>query len=102
MTRSQITLFCFGFVAATCQGAIGEAQAAATKHHAASRSTAEKSPYVQQCAAIWPQYLSASISDGIEMDDPLNSADIVNLKQAFNLVCLSKGPDAPEIQGMLH
>ena len=98
MTKGQITFVCFAFLAAAGQGLTVEARASATKHHAA----AGKSPYAAQCAAIWPRYLSASISDGNEMDDPLSPADIKNLKQAFNLVCGSKGPDAPEIQTMLH
>ena len=102
MTRWQMTWFCFAFVAATCQGLIVEARAGNIKHHAASRSAAKKSPYAQQCAAVWPQYLRADISDGIEMDDPLSPADIANSKQAFFQICLSKGPGAPEIQGMLH
>jgi hypothetical protein len=97
-----MTWFCFAFVAATCQGLIVEARAGNIKHHAASRSAAKKSPYAQQCAAVWPQYLRADISDGIEMDDPLSPADIANSKQAFFQICLSKGPGAPEIQGMLH
>jgi hypothetical protein len=101
MTKWQITCVCFAFVAAAGQGLTVEARASTTKHHAVAHP-AQKSPYAQQCAAIWPQYLNASISDGVEMDDPLSPADIKNLKQAFNLVCGSKGPDAPEIQGMLH
>jgi hypothetical protein len=99
--RWQIVGACLAVLAAG-PGLSVQAWASPAKHGAAVHAAGKKSPYAQQCAAIWPQYLSASISDGVEMDDPLSPADIKNLRQAFNLVCGSKGPNAPEIQGMLH
>jgi len=102
MTRWRITLACLAVLAAAGPGLSAAAWGSDAKHGAKPARAAKNSPYAQQCAAIWPQYLRADISDGIEMDDPLTPADIANSKQAFFMICLSKGPNAPEIQGMLH
>lgn len=61
-----------------------------------------KSPYAQQCAAIWPQYLSQAIADGEELDEPLGPAQIEREHRHFLDLCLTEGPGAADIQTMLH
>lgn len=102
MTKWKLMWVCIAFVAAAGQAMTVSAWAANTKHQAATHTAAKKSPYAQQCAAIWPQFLAADIADGDFADDPMTPADIANSKQVFFQMCLSRGPDIPEIQGMLH
>jgi hypothetical protein len=111
MRRSVTTIFTSGAKArlpragalAAALGGLALVAALATAnakpvHHKA----APASPYARQCAALWPRYLAADIKFGQEeFDDTLTPAQIELHHRVFLGICLTQGPNAPDIQSVL-
>ncbi len=78
----------------------GAASGAAT--HQKKHPQATSTGYAKQCAALWPRYLQADLKMGVEeFDETRSPAEIEDLHRKYTAMCLSQGPDAPDIKWLL-
>lgn len=79
------------------------ASEAGTATHQKKHPQAAGSGYAKQCAALWPRYLQADLKMGAEeFDDTRSPAEIENLHRKYTAMCLSQGPNAPDIKWLLE
>jgi len=59
--------------------------------------------HAKQCAALWPRYLQADLKMGAEeLDETRSPAEIEDLHRKYTAMCLSQGPNAPDIKWLLE
>lgn len=98
MSNRFIGTFYFAALAVAVSGA-----AAGAPPHQKKHPQAASAGHAKQCAALWPRYLQADLKMGAEeLDETRSPAEIENLHRKYTAMCLSQGPNAPDIKWLLE